>query len=127
MRLLLDSHILLWWADGNVDQLGKRGCDLIRAQQNDLIVSAGTWWELSIKKAKRSLNVDFAVLESALAVRRVTRLDISFAHAQAAANLPPIHGDPFDRMLIAQAQLEGVQLLTHDKQLKLYGATVLCV
>jgi PIN domain nuclease of toxin-antitoxin system len=126
LRLLLDSHILLWWADGG-EKLGARGRKLVESDENDLIVSAATWWEVSIKKAHGRLNVDLEALEPALAVRRVARIDISFAHAQAAANLPPIHGDPFDRMLIAQAQVEGVQLLTRDKQLKPYGATVFCV
>jgi PIN domain nuclease of toxin-antitoxin system len=126
LRLLLDSHILLRWADGG-EKLGARGRNLVESDEHDLVVSAATWWEMSIKKAHGRLNVDFEALAPALVARRVARIDISFAHAQAAANLPPIHGDPFDRMLIAQAQVEGVQLLTRDKQLKPYGAAVLVV
>lgn len=124
MKLLLDTHILLWWANGD-SRLNTRAKSALR--ENECFVSAATWWELSIKKAQGRVNVDFAVLEAALSARAIRKLDMSFAHAKAAGGLPPIHGDPFDRMLIAQAQVEGMQLLTHDKQLKAYGPAVLFV
>ncbi len=126
MRLLLDSHVLLWWADG-APQLGVRAKNLLVADDTRLFVSAANWWELSIKKANGRLNVDLAGLGQELAIRKVDLIDITFAHADAAANLPPYHGDPFDRMLVAQAGIEGLRLLTRDKQLKAYGPVVLHV
>ena len=126
MRLLLDSHVLLWWADGS-SQLGSRARNLLAPADVRLFVSAASWWELAIKKSQGRLNVDLPTLDLELTARRVERLYISFVHTEAAANLPPIHGDPFDRMLVAQANVEGMQLLTRDKNLKRYGASVLCV
>ncbi|HEY4940953.1 MAG TPA: type II toxin-antitoxin system VapC family toxin [Rhizomicrobium sp.] len=125
MRLLLDSHVLLWWADGSA-QLGARAKSLLSAGNAEVFVSAASWWEISIKKAHGRLAVDLSVLESELRARSVKRLDMSFAHARAAAGLPPHHGDPFDRMLVAQADVEGLSLLTRDKRLKTYGSMVLC-
>jgi len=126
LRLLLDSHILLWWADGS-PQLGARAKTFLAADGVRLFISAASWWELSIKKAHGRLNVDLAALGQELAIRGVDLIDIKFTHTEAAANLPPIHGDPFDRMLVAQATAEGLRLLTRDRQLKAYGPVVLHV
>ncbi len=126
MRLLLDSHVLLWWADGS-PQLGVRAQRELSDVNSELLVSAANWWELSIKNALGRLKVDFSRLGLSLASRRVALLDVSFAHAEAVGNLPLHHRHPFDRMLIAQAQVEGLRLLTRDKQLKAYGGAVLLV
>lgn len=125
MKLLLDSHILLWWADGS-KQLGAKARSLLSIGGNEIFVSAASWWEMAIKKAQGRLTVDLSVLESEIDARHLKRLAMSFSHAVAAAGLPPYHGDLFDRMLIAQAEVEGLHLLTRDKRLKAYGPMVLC-
>jgi PIN domain nuclease of toxin-antitoxin system len=124
LKLLLDSHVLLWWADGS-PQLGAKARNFLATAGTEIFVSAASWWELSIKKAHGRLAADLSVLDGELHKRLVKRLDMSFSHASAAATLPPHHGDPFDRMLVAQADIEGMKLLTRDKRLKLYGTMVL--
>ncbi len=126
MKLLLDSHVLLWWADGST-RLGTQAKKLIGADDTELFASAASWWEMAIKRSHGRLNVDLTALASALRIRNARLIAISFAHAEAAAKLPPHHGDPFDRMLIAQAGIEGLRLLTRDRQLKAYGSVVLFV
>lgn len=122
----MDSHVLLWWADGS-PQLGARARALLATDGARLFVSAASWWEISIKKAHGRLNVDLSGLGRELTIRSIDLVDIKFAHAEVAANLPPIHGDPFDRMLVAQATVEDLRLLTRDRQLKAYGSAVLYV
>ncbi|HEY5237310.1 MAG TPA: type II toxin-antitoxin system VapC family toxin [Rhizomicrobium sp.] len=126
MRLLLDSHILLWWFAGS-RELGKRAREAIDEPDVELFVSAASWWELSIKHALGKLDVDWAAARTILRKNEISLLNVTFDHADMAASLPAHHSDPFDRMLVAQAQFEGLQLLTRDKRLKSYGATVLCV
>lgn len=126
MKLLLDTHILLWWAEGS-PKLGQRARAAVESGSNELRISAASWWEIAIKQALGRLRFDLAAGRSAFASRGVTTMDVTFAHAEAAAGLPLLHGDPFDRMLVAQASHEGLRLLTRDKRLKKYGSSVLCV
>lgn len=126
MRLLLDSHILLWWAAGD-KRLGARASELLIDTDSDLFMSAASWWELSLKRSLGRLRVDLVQTRHALQERSVSILPVTVEHAEAAAALPALHGDPFDHMLVAQAATAGLRLLTRDKQLKAYGADVLCV
>jgi PIN domain nuclease of toxin-antitoxin system len=124
VRLLLDSHIILWWATGD-KKLGARASELI--VDCDLFMSAANWWELALKRTLGRLNVDLMQTRRALEERNVSILSVTVEHAEAAAALPALHGDPFDHMLVAQASMSGLRLLTRDKQLKAYGTAVLCV
>ena len=126
MRLLLDSHILLWWAAGD-KKLGARAGQLVTDADSDLFMSAASWWELALKRTLGRLRVDLVQTRRALEERGVLVLPVTVEHAEAAGALPALHGDPFDHMLVAQAAASGTRLLTRDKQLKAYGASVLCV
>ena len=126
MRLLLDSHLLLWWPTGS-PRLGQKARAHILADDAELFMSAASWWELGIKRALGRLDIDLSVARQGLEARGVSVLPVTIDHAEAAAALPVFHRDPFDHMLVAQAMSEGCNLLTRDKQLKRYGPTVLCV
>lgn len=122
MRLLLDTHVFLWWRE-NSPRLKP---DVRRAvsQAEAAYVSAATAWEIAIKVALGKLQVPGPV-EPAVAQSGFGKLPVEFRHAAAVMALPAHHGDPFDRMLIAQALTEGLTLVTHDRQLAPYGVPVL--
>ena len=125
MRVLLDTHILLWFLDDPT--LLPAGADAIIFDPDNLIfVSSISLWELAIKTAigKLSLETELSDLESICDRSNLIVMSFQGSHALAVANLPPHHKDPFDRALIAQAQLENMSLLTHDALLAAYGATV---
>jgi PIN domain nuclease of toxin-antitoxin system len=123
MKLLLDTHVLLW-ALADSPQLG-RGCrEKIVDPANDVLVSAATMWEISIKKRLGKLSVPANILEFIEASEFIP-LPISFAHAMAAGALPLHHTDPFDRMLIAQACEENLVLVTQDRRFEAYQVNLL--
>jgi PIN domain nuclease of toxin-antitoxin system len=117
---------MIWWFAGSA-RLGSRALEIITAPGTELYVSAASWWELSIKKALGRLDFDLAKARLILTKNEIKPLPVTLDHADATIALPFHHGDPFDRMLIAQAKIENLNLLTRDKQLKAYGADVLCV
>ncbi len=117
---------MVWWFAGS-RRLGKQALDIITAADSELHVSAATWWELSIKKALGQIDFDPAIARAILAKNEIRPLAITLDHADAAAALPARHRDPFDRMLVAQAKVEALNLLTRDRQLKQYGEGILCV
>ncbi len=122
MRLLLDTHALLWWlAD---EGLAEHARNAIADPANMVIVSAASAWEISIKKALGKL-VAPDDLERQLDEGGFTPLPISIAHGIAAGQLPRHHDDPFDRMLIAQAFAEGLTVVTHDKRFSDYDVAML--
>lgn len=131
MRLLLDTHILLWTIlDSPRLPLIARG--LIDSGDHSLIVSVVSIWEIAIKHARGSNRSDAMPLSgrdmlTLLETHEAQILNISAYHAAAVENLRLIHRDPFDRMLVAQAQCEGMTLLTHDKALAAYGDFVITV
>ncbi len=116
---------MIWWLDGS-PRLGSAARKVITSGTPEIHFSAASWWELSIKKALGRLNIDLAALRVVMQRNAIHLLDVRFDHADAAASLPPHHGDPFDRMLVAQAGIEGLRLLTRDRHLEAYGAAVLC-
>jgi PIN domain nuclease of toxin-antitoxin system len=126
LRLILDSHILIWWPDGD-RRLGLRAAKFLTAPENELFLSAASWWELGIKIAAGRLRLDMRALRTELRRRGVRELPVTNDHADMARDLPGHHTDPFDHMLVAQASVEGFALLTRDKKLKAYGSSVLCV
>lgn len=122
MRLLLDTHALLWWlAD---EGLTAQARDAIADPANLVLVSAATAWEISIKKALGKLAAPDD-LEYQMDVGGFAPLPISIAHAVTAGQLPRHHEDPFDRMLIAQAFAEELTIVTRDKRFEDYGAALL--
>ena len=122
MIALLDTHILLWWL-GDSASLSKTARALIGNGAQTIVVSAATAWEMAVKKAAGKLQTPDN-LEWVLERNRFEMLPITIRHAIAAGGLPPHHADPFDRMLVAQAEIEGMTLLTHDKRLAAYGRFV---
>ena len=117
MRLLVDSHVALWWLDAH-PSLGPR-CRRSIEQADVVCFSAVTPWELGIKKALGKVSFP-AGLPDRLEAEGFEALSISARHAEHAAALPPHHRDPFDRMLVAQAQLKSLALVTADRALHPY-------
>ncbi|MFT4258340.1 type II toxin-antitoxin system VapC family toxin [Microbacterium sp.] len=125
MRLLLDTHVLLWAAYAP-QRLAVRSVDLLSDAENDLLFSAASIWEVAIKSAlgRGDFDADPHVLRRELRENGYIELPVDGAHAAAVTGLPPIHGDPFDRMLVAQARVEGITLLTADEKVAEYGPPV---
>ncbi len=122
-RLLLDTHVFLWCLS-NVSELAAAARTQIADPHNDIFVSAITGWEIAVKRAKGRLTAPDN-LETLVAERGFTHLPLTFHHAEQAGNLPMHHRDPFDRLLIAQAQAEGLVLVTRDARVPLYGVRTL--
>lgn len=122
MKLLLDTHVLLWWLIGS-DRLDSQVATEIEDGNNHVLVSAVSVWEIEIKRAKGALVAPSELLEM-LAQQRIELLDCTAAHATSAGRLPQIHSDPFDRMLVAQAAIEGAVLVTADGALARYDVAV---
>jgi len=124
VKLLLDSHAFLWWlADDS--KLSAEAKKAVADPSSIVHVSAATVWELAIKAALGKLDLDGADLVKEIEENDFVELPITARHALAAATLPRHHEDPFDRMLIAQAQIEGLTVVTRDPAFRAYGATIL--
>lgn len=123
MRLLLDTHLLLWWLADD-PKLPPRAATLIADSTNAIFASAASVWEAAIKAGLGRLTVDASELEPAIRASGFQPLPVSLAHAAAVATLPPHHRDPFDRLLVAQSRVEGLVLLTRDGTLAAYGESV---
>jgi PIN domain nuclease of toxin-antitoxin system len=123
VQLLLDTHTLLWWLSKD-PTLGPEAADAIRDGSSLVAVSAASAWEISIKRAIGRLESP-ADLEVQLANHRFTPLPVTIPHAVRAGELPPLHADPFDRMLVAQAELEGLTVVTRDENIPRYGISTL--
>ena len=128
MRLLLDSHILLW-ALAKRERLSRDARVLIEGGADEVFASTISIWEVAIKwSLRRGLPTDVPLsgkdLHRAVTDAEIDLLLIEPAHAAALDDLPQIHGDPFDRLLVATARHEGMMLLTHDKRLAEYGHNV---
>ena len=126
MRLLLDTHVLLWCMSGD-RRLGKASAALIRDPLNDVYFGAASVWEVAIKAALGNLRVDTGELLEALAAEGFGELPVLGRHAAELAALPAHHRDPFDRLLVAQSRVESLRLLTDDKTLTRYGEQVMLV
>lgn len=124
MKLLLDSHVFLWWKTAD-PRLSSAMVDVI-AEAEEVHVSAATAWELGLKVSLGKLRLPEPV-EDGIAAAGFTELPVSFRHTRQAVVLPPHHHDPFDRMLVAQARCEGLTLMTHDDKIIQYEVAVLRV
>lgn len=118
MNLLLDTHTLIWVLEDHPD-LAAVAREAIIDGNNTVFVSAVSVWEISIKKALGKLEAPDTLLEE-IERHRFTPLEITLEHGDQAGKLPPIHLDPFDRMLIAQAQSEQLTLVTRDAEIQKY-------
>lgn len=118
MRLLLDTHAFVWW-DAKDSRLPARMHEAIASAENQVFVSAVSVWEIALKRASGKLAFAGSAAK-AIEAHRFLSLPITTEHAEWAGSLPQLHSDPFDRMLIAQANLEGMPLVTVDPQILRY-------
>ena len=125
MKLLLDTHLLLW-AAGQPKRLPAAARKLLSDADNELVFSAASLWEIAIKRGlgRDDFVVDARVLRRGLLDNGYAELPIRSEHAVAIDSLPPIHKDPFDRLLVAQATIEGITLLTADPMVARYPGPV---
>jgi len=123
MNLLLDTHVLIWVFSRD-PTLSKTATDAIRDGNNLVFVSAATAWEIAIKKSPGKLKVPGNYHEG-LQRYRFTPLSVTTEHALAVEHLPPHHKDPFDRLLIAQAKIETLTLVTGDPNMKAYDVPII--
>lgn len=128
MKLLLDTHLLLW-ASSQSDRLPAKARGFFEDPLNEFIFSAVSLWEIAIKRGlgRKDFQVDARLLRRGLLDNGYVELPITSQHAVSVDGLPPIHKDPFDRLLIAQSMVEGITLLTADSLLARYPAPVQCV
>jgi len=127
MKILLDTQCWLWM-QASPDRFSPRVLELVKSPDNDLFLSAVSSWEIAIKYALGKLPLPAPPAEYVpprMASSGVRALPVSHAHALQVAILPPHHRDPFDRLLVAQAQLERLPLLTSDRQLAAYDLEIL--
>lgn len=125
MKLLLDTHILLWAAYQS-KSLSTQAKRYISDPQNILYFSAASLWEIAIKRRQRraDFTVDAGALKHGLIENGFLELPITGAHALQVGTLPDVHKDPFDRILVAQCLVETITLLTHDAQVAKYPASI---
>jgi PIN domain nuclease of toxin-antitoxin system len=122
MRLLLDTHILLWWTTSD-RRLSKNIRTTIASADNEIAVSAATFWEIAIKQQLRRIEIDLAELRAAVQADGFVEMPVAIAHTLLLQNLPDLHRDPFDRLLVAQSIESGSRLVTHDDQILAYAGT----
>ena len=125
MKFLLDTHLLLW-AAGEPKRLSKAVRSLLEDADNELLFSAASLWEVAIKSAlgRKDFRVEVRLLRRGLLDNGYSELPIVSDHVVAIESLPPIHKDPFDRVLVAQATVEGITLLTNDPVVAQYPGPI---
>jgi len=123
MRLLLDTHVFLWWVEGR-DDVSRKATRAIADAENECFVSVASCWEMAIKLSLGKLRLDAPLQEfvpEQMAANRFRLLPIDFRHVIGVAGLPFHHRDPFDRLLIAQAVCESMTIISADRTIKRYG------
>ena len=125
MKLLLDTHLLLW-AAGEPKRLPKAIRTVLEDRDNELLFSAASLWEVAIKSGlgRKDFRVEARLLRRGLLDNGYSELPIVSDHVVAIESLPPIHKDPFDRILVAQAAVEGITLLTNDPVVAQYPGPI---
>jgi PIN domain nuclease of toxin-antitoxin system len=122
MRVLLDSHTLLWWLIGD-PRLSRRALDVIEQAAGSIFISAASIWEIAIKAAKGKLRLPLGAenrIRDEMTSAGFIELPVTWEHAFAVRSLSAHHLDPFDRLLIAQCRIEGLTIVTNDKLLRRY-------
>ena len=122
MKLLLDTQLMLWWL-ADSPKLSRQARALIADPANTVFVSAATMWEIRIKEKLGKLDVPTNLIATVVS-EEFEWIPVSVEHADATMDLPLLHRDPFDRMLVAQAKWMGITLLTSDSLLTKYGSSV---
>ena len=128
MRCLLDTHIVIWAMVGSA-KLSTRALSILQDPDNTFYVSSASIWEVSIKHSVKPEDVPVTAEQMIRFCRNsgIVELPVRFDHAQKISMLPPYHNDPFDRMLVAQANEGGLALVSHDRRLPPYGDFVISV
>ena len=127
MKVLLDTHAFLWWITDN-PQLSLQARNIISDGKNEIFLSAASGWEIAIKTQLGRLKFPDKpelFVSKQMAINAIQGLPIQISHALHVYNLPNHHQDPFDRMLVSQAQLEGMHILTSDSQISEYHVKVI--
>jgi PIN domain nuclease of toxin-antitoxin system len=123
VKLLLDTHVFLWWNEGS-PSLSRRAQNALSSTENELFLSVVSSWEIILKVQAGKLKLPAAAavyIPARLAHYGIESLPLTLAHILAAETLPAHHRDPFDRMLVAQGQVERLPIVTHDPQIQKYG------
>jgi len=125
VKLLLDTHVLLW-AAGRPERLSSKARRWLNDAENTLVFSVASLWEVAIKRSigRRDFSVDPRQLRRGLLDNGYDELNVTAAHVLALSALPPLHKDPFDRMLVAQSAVEGITLVTSDRAVARYSDTI---
>lgn len=125
MKYLLDTHLILWAASSPAE-LSQAALAILKSEDHTLIFSAASLWEITIKNSlgRSDFSVNAHLLRRGLLDNGWQELPINSSHALAVEHLPPIHKDPFDRILLAQAEVEGILLLTTDNVVARYPGSV---
>ncbi len=126
MKYLIDTHILIWHGENN-SALEQPVLNILNNLENEILISHASLWEIAIKVSLGKLKLGFPLnrLEDVLFENGFTLLAFDFDHYQALSSLPFHHNDPFDRMIIAQAISENVEIVTHDEKFELYPVSVI--
>ncbi len=122
MRLLIDTHVFLWWI-GDDSRLSKKAREMISEADNQLYLSAASGWEIAIKAKLGKLQIDGDVttfIIEQMHLNSIEQLPVSISHALHVSTLDDLHRDPFDRLLVAQARLERMPILTADQYIAAY-------
>ncbi len=125
MRLLLDTHTLIWWLEGS-REIGNPVAAELRSAENAKFISVVSIWEMRLKASLKKLDLP-RNFRAVLDAQPVEQLSVLPDHAHAFGDLPLHHRDPFDRMLVAQALVEDLTLVTRDERMKAYGVPILPV
>lgn len=123
MKLLLDTNALIW-SFSDPSRLSEQAADAIRDESNRVFVSVVSAWEIAVKHSKGKLRLP-GDLGAMIVAKRFEPLPLTMPHALGVESLPPEHHDPFDRMLVAQAQIDGLTLVTSDRTMRRYPIAVL--
>jgi PIN domain nuclease of toxin-antitoxin system len=125
MRLLLDTHLLIW-SVSDLSRLSLSTRRLLEDEKNDLFFSVVSLWEIGVKRAlkRADFNFDPHLIRGVLLMEGFAELQVSAEHVLAVEHLPPLHRDPFDRLLLCQTQVEGLTLLTKDERILKYPVSV---
>jgi PIN domain nuclease of toxin-antitoxin system len=124
LRQLLDTHLVLWWMEGDVSKISERALAALGSEGMEPVVSAVTVWEVAIKRSLGKVKARAGMLNE-IERAGVELLPVTARHADLVASLPLHHRDPFDRLLVAQATAENIPLVTSDKSLRRYDIEVI--
>jgi len=127
MKLLLDTHAFIWWAS-EPDRLPRKILELFEKIENSLVLSVASVWEMQIKMQLGKLDLDMPIkelIESQQQANALQILPVELHHVFELTNLPPLHSDPFDRILIAQSNAEGLTIVSKDQKFSDYPVTII--